>query len=83
MYCIYYQAHVSKKETWYLVALLRSFEHLVFDRTYDKQANIFEFFVPANNERYFLELMKYFEQNGIISQLTKTSNRLLNPDETV
>lgn len=83
MYCLYYQAHVNEKDCWYLVAILRSFEHLVFDRTFDKKNSIFEFFVPDDLDSYFLDIMSYFERESIISQLKKLPNRLLDPRETV
>ena len=51
MYSLYFQAQVNKKETWFLAATLRSFEHLAFDRTVDKQAGIFEFFCNAASRR--------------------------------
>jgi hypothetical protein len=77
MYCCYYQAEVYEKECWFLVAVLRSFEHLAFDRTLDKTVSIFEFFVPAGNERVFLELMTYFKTQGVIFKLEKKENRLI------
>lgn len=78
-YCLYFQAHVLEKECWFLVAVLRSFEHLAFDRTLDKQASIFEFFVPAGNEATFLEVMHFFERQGIVDNLTQLPNRLAAP----
>ncbi len=82
MYSSYYQAHVAEKDCWFLVAILRSFEHLAFDRTVDKERSIFEFFVPEGNEASFLELMDYFEGQGIVSDLQKLPNRLAREDET-
>lgn len=82
-YCIYYQAYVQEKNCWFLVATLRSFEHLAFDRTFDKSRSIFEFFVPSNNEPYFLEIMNYFVKNGIVSNLEKLPNRLLDDTAVV
>lgn len=76
MYCKYYQAHVLKNKVWFLVSALRSFDHLVFDRTYDKEKSIFEFFIPADLEPYFLDLMHYFEKNGLIFSFQELPNRL-------
>jgi hypothetical protein len=83
MYCLYYQAHVNEKDCWYLVAVLRSFEHLVFDRTFDKKKSIFEFFVPHDLEYYFLEVMSYFEREHIVTYLEKLPNRLFDLDAIV
>ncbi len=83
MYCSYYQARVTEKESWFLVALLRSFEHLAFDRTYDKSTATFEFFVPHDNERIFLELLEYLKKQGVILSVTALSNRLTDPNALV
>jgi len=81
--CAYYQARVKESEVWFLVAVMRSFEHLAFDRTLDKEQSVFEFFVPRDNERSFLEVMEYFRQKGVIEGLVKAENRLLVESETV
>jgi hypothetical protein len=74
--CVYYQAHVVKSKTWLFVAVLRSFEHCCFDRTVDKEAGIFEFFIPESLEQSFLDVMRYFEREAIIHTLQKLPNRL-------
>jgi hypothetical protein len=79
-YCSYFQALVSKKDTWFFVATLRSYEHLAFDRTWDKETGCFEFFVPVEGEEQFVRLMRYYEQSGIIQNLQKLPNRLVNED---
>lgn len=81
MYCLYYQAQVQEKYCWFFVAILRSFEHLAFDRTLDKTSSTFEFFVPQENESYFLSVMEYFKNQEIISNLNKLPNRLIDPNE--
>ena len=53
----YYQAQVKPSQTWYFVAILRSFEHMVFDRTFNVTQGIFEFFVPPDTEKYFLQVI--------------------------
>lgn len=75
-YCLYYQAKVDRAKSWFFVAALRSFEHVAFDRTLDVDESIFEFFVPSDTQRYFLELMTYMEQEHIISDLVQLPNRL-------
>ncbi|MCX5922684.1 MAG: hypothetical protein NTX86_05160 [Candidatus Dependentiae bacterium] len=82
-FCSYYQAHIRKEECWLLTATLRSFEHIAFDRTIDKSQSIFEFFVPQGMEGQFLELMAYYEKTGLVSNLTKMPNRLIDPTATL
>lgn len=83
MYCKYYQAEVEEKNCWLFVGVFRSFEHLAFDRTMDKQKSIFEFFVPNENEKTFLELMNYFMKLEIVKGLKELPSRLLDPNEQV
>lgn len=83
LYCSYYQATVTKSEMWYLVAILRSFEHIAFDRTLDKENNRFEFFVPQDLESFFLEIMNFFQEELVISYLQKMPNRLFDHEELI
>jgi hypothetical protein len=73
--CSYYQAYVVSRKCWFFVGILRSFEHLCFDRTLDVEKSIFEFFVPPGLEQPFEELMDYFQHNAIIKDLKKLPNR--------
>ncbi|OQA35856.1 MAG: hypothetical protein BWY54_00378 [Candidatus Dependentiae bacterium ADurb.Bin331] len=75
--CLYYQAKLERSQVWFIVGILRSYEHLVFERTVDKQSSLFEFFVPIQLERYFLELMALFEKKGMVTDLEKLPNRLV------
>ncbi|PKN03514.1 hypothetical protein CVU75_01860 [Candidatus Dependentiae bacterium HGW-Dependentiae-1] len=74
--CEYYQARVQKEDVWFLVAVLRSFEHMAFDRTIDKEQSIFEFFVPPVLEETFLAIMQYFIKHSIVHDLQKLPNRM-------
>lgn len=74
-YCIYYQAKVNKAKTWFFVATLRSFENLCFDRTFSVQEEIFELLVPERLETDFLKVMKYYQDNNIVTNLEKLPNR--------
>lgn len=78
--CIYYQAAVKRDECWKLTALLRSFEHVCFDRTVDKEKSVFEFFVPSGMESIFLNIMEHFKLIGLISDLQQLPNRMIDPD---
>lgn len=72
----YYQAHVDKKMTWFVVATLKSYEHMQFDRTIDPEQSIFEFFVPQDMEQLFLAVIKRLSEKGYVSGLIKQENRL-------
>lgn len=76
LYCSYYQAHVERKLCWFVTASLRSYEHVAFDRTLDPEASLFEFFVPVSTEKYFLEVMAYFEAEKLVTGFKKLPNRL-------
>lgn len=82
-YCVYYQARVSKKETWFLVATLKSCEHLAFDRTLDKENAIFEFFVPEDLEQKFVSVLKKLKEINIVYEFQKMNNRLAVPGSEV
>ncbi len=82
-YGIYYQAQVVERECWFLAAVMRSFEHLSFDRTYDKVTSTFEFFVPEPLEKPFLEVMDYFKKEGVITTLNKLPNRLRDKEAVI
>lgn len=79
LYCSYYQAAVKRQETWFLTAVLRSYEHLAFDRTLDVERGIFEFFVPSSGEQLFQELMAEFGRQGLVTDVVKLPNRLMDP----
>lgn len=81
VYCSYYQAHVQRELCLYVVAALRSYEHLAFDRTLDPETSLFEFFVPTSTETYFLTLMNYLQSEGLIYDLKKMPNRLINSEQ--
>jgi hypothetical protein len=83
LYCHYYQAHVTRDQAWFFVAVARSYEHVMFDRTFDVHKSIFEFFVPVDMDKYFLEIMNTLQEQGIISEMRKMGNRLLDPNQIV
>jgi hypothetical protein len=82
-YCSYYQAHVVRSQVWFFVAILRSFDHVSFDRTLDVKNSVFEFFVPAAMEPYFLEIMASLKNEGVVHDITKLPNRLLDATQEV
>ncbi len=76
-YCYYYQARIEPAWCWYFVAILRSIEHIAFDRTLDAKTSTFEFFVPADMEPRYLQIMDFFKQKGIASNIVRLPNRLI------
>lgn len=83
LYCAYYQAHVVREQCWFVTAALKSYEHIAFDRTIDTASSLFEFFVAPSTEKYFLEIMGYFQEEGLVSGLVKLPNRLIDSLEQV
>lgn len=82
-YCVYYQAKIKKELAWLVTSTLRYSEHLAFDRCYDKENSIFEFFVAPAFEDVFLGVMAKFEKHGIASDVQEMQNRLMDPNEQV
>lgn len=78
-FCSYFQARIEREQTWLFVALLRSNEHLCFDRTLDTQQGLFEFFVPEKNVSRFITLMRGFEAMHLLTDLQALPNRLAEP----
>ena len=83
VYCRYYQAHIIREQAWFFVAVVRSYEHVMFDRTLDAQTSRFEFFVPIDMEDYFLAIMTVLIEQGIVQDLQSYENRLLDPLQIV
>lgn len=76
-YCSYFLAQIEKREIVKLISVLKSFDHLCFDRCVDKEQNIFEFFVPASMEKLFTSLMELYQQKGVVKMLRQEKNRLM------
>ncbi|MBM3892799.1 hypothetical protein FJ365_00160 [Candidatus Dependentiae bacterium] len=75
MNCVYYQGYLDREKIWFVVGMLRNEDHLCFERTVDKNTNLFEFFVPAGNEQAFLYLMDYCVAQGYVFDLQKKPQR--------
>lgn len=76
-YSSYYQAQVPPATCWFVTSILRSCEHVAFDRSLDVKMNLFEFFVAPDMEKVFLHLMNQFEKKGVVVNLQKLPNRLI------
>lgn len=74
-YCLYYQAHVPVSKCGIFVALMRSVEHVAFDRTCDIQTSTFEFFVPNDQRAPFIQFMTFCEEQKLIDQFVELPNR--------
>ena len=79
-YCVYYTARLERSLCWMVSSCLRATEHVSFDRALNVQESIFEFFVPADMEPVFLQVMQYLEGQQAVSELTKQENRFLTED---
>ena len=77
MYCKYYQAKVNIPYTWFVTGVLRSEEHLVFERTLaDSNNEVMEFFVPKESEEKFIKIVQYFIEQGYLFDFKEKENRL-------
>ena len=75
----YFQATVVGPDATLLVAVLKTFDSLCFDRTLDRETGLFEFFVTPLETELFLSVMYAFEQRGVVKDLREQPNRLLDP----
>ena len=76
-YSLYFQAHATKELCWMITSALRFTEHIAFDRAFDKEQSIFEFFVSPDGEDVFLDVMHKLEKEGIVFNIKKMPNRLI------
>ena len=76
MFCEYYHAKVVKNKIWFVAGCLRSEEHLVFERALEGHDNVIEYFVTKDQEEEFLDLMRYFQDQGYVLSLEKMPNRI-------
>jgi len=79
--CLYYQAHIRRKDCWFFAAIFRSFEHLGFDRTLDKQTSLFEFFIPPLMQKTFEAFMDDMIARGVVLDIEKKPNRLMEEEK--
>ncbi|MBP6869964.1 hypothetical protein KBC04_03720 [Candidatus Babeliales bacterium] len=82
-YCLYYRAKIQKELCWLVTSTLRYSEYLAFDRCYDKETSVFEFFVAPDFHNVFMSVMITFEKHGIATDIQQLPNRLLDPNEQV
>jgi hypothetical protein len=82
-YCLYYQATLQKELCWLVTSTLRYSEYLAFDRCYDKEQSVFEFFVMPDADHVFLDIMQTFESQGIVSNIKALPNRLMQTGQEI
>ena len=76
-YCLYYQAVTNRPKTWFVNGCLRNEPNVCLERCLDKTKNLFEFFVPADQEQAFLEITDQLLEGGYLLSRTKMPNRML------
>ena len=76
MHCEYYQAKVLREKTWFLSAAIRNEDNVALARALEGAKDVFEFFVPADQEERFLRLMNELKEMGIVLSFEKMENRL-------
>ena len=79
-YCLYYVAKVKRELCWVLSSALRGTENVAFDRALDKVESTFEFFVPKDMQKPFLQVMDYLIKQEVIIWLEEHKNRLINEE---
>jgi hypothetical protein len=70
--CYYFSAKIAKENVVTVIALLRSSEdNLCFDRCFDKENSLFEFFVTEGMKKRFIEIINFFEKNNLIKDFSE------------
>lgn len=82
-YCSYYQVTIDRPSGWFVATVMHSFEHLAFERTIDAPRGINEYFVPQELEAFFLECMNGLTKMGVVKEVKKMPNRLLDAHAAV
>ena len=78
IYSEYYVADVLKEKTWFLSACMRGEENVALARALEGKKNVFEFFVPKDQEEDFLRVMEELKSRGVVLSLEKKENRIKN-----
>ncbi|MFS8506726.1 MAG: hypothetical protein LVQ75_01165 [Candidatus Babeliales bacterium] len=71
----HYIGKIQRERAWLLSSVMRGTEHIAFDRCFDKQQGLYEFFVPQDTESIFLETMGYLAKEGVLLSLEKSCQR--------
>jgi hypothetical protein len=77
LYSRYFQATLLREKIWFVVGALKSQENLCFDRAIDPENNRFEFFVPEQRVTEFLDCIRLFEEQKMVTHFEELPNRIL------
>ncbi len=77
MYCLYFQAKINVRMTWFIGGVFRNEDYVAFERTLSGSNDILEFFVPPAQEKTFLFLIDYLCRNGYVYSINRLPNRLI------
>ena len=67
---------IPKKQTWFVLGIIRNEENVAFERSIDKAKGILEFYVPTECEPQFIRIINILKNDGYITNITKQRNRL-------
>lgn len=77
-YCRYFQAYVKPEICWFVVAVLKAEENVVFTRTLDTKNSILEFFVPIHMYDQFIVIIDRLIDLDYVGLITEKENRYFN-----
>lgn len=77
LYCRYFQAYVKSEFCWFVVAVLKAEEHVVFTRTIDTSNSILEFFVPELMYDQFLIITNKLVALEYMESVREMKNRYI------
>jgi hypothetical protein len=80
VYCLYFQALVNVRKTWFIGGVFRNEDYVAFERTLEGTNDIIEFFVPPSQEQMFLYLIECLIKGGYVYELHRMPNRLFRGD---
>lgn len=74
-YCRYFQAYVKPETCWFVVAVLKAEENVVFTRTFDTKNSILEFFVPIHTYDQFIVIVDRLIDLDYVGLIIEKENR--------
>jgi len=77
MYSSYFVVKIPKKQTWFVLGIIRNSSHIAIERSLDKKTGEVEFFVAPGREEEFENLINSFSRFGLELLCERRENRLL------
>ena len=74
-YSHYFHAEVVIEKIWLIVSLVKTFDNVMYHRTYEDKERTMEFLVPDGTLEDFLVLMDFCKKAGYISSVEEVENR--------